>query len=575
MIPRNRQFERTLSHRLKPYDASRQMSFGRRIEHNISQLAFISGRVFLFCLRSLVSLLALYIIGTNSADIASNPEAVIGMLSIWCIAHACFRADTIGSIEASDPKRKSLYSGILIYRILPVALERVFDYFRKDWTIASLWLVLECFSVYAAILAGRHASLGLWLAAIACACIQWGLSWAISLLLTRSRWKWQKLITLLICLGLVFCWVPDMSKELRATLGRVSYMCLPVGWGGALFLDGFVNGRAAAFLAAIPIVGLLATLRFSIPKVRDLYYRGAFDKSANVEIPGLFMSKDETMDVPVDATNPFAEALRPPNWNRSGWVGKLVASVLSQNEKRIAGYMRVPQTRLTLTFYLLIVAVVVNAIILLIALHGAVTGWASIERIGAGPLMMFFFSLLATKGMILFLTGSLMVFSAGSSFEKSFFPFRGSRLFPISFWAESRVFLKSMTVTGLLIMPLFLFCDQMPGMADFKLETRLLHWTTLKTLLIAWGCLTFAMTMPMRCYYRAWSRFFWREALEIVPVGGILFFLATSLFLETTLWLEAFLAAAFILGTLAWYFRSGARYMECSFTDAVRSMVNH
>jgi hypothetical protein len=583
--------ERELSSRLAPFDAVRQLTFWQKVAHGLYQIPLPSVTLVFHVGRAFIATGVLWLALGLSQSMNEGWEAVgLTLSSLWAALNCLVLAGTIRSLESSAPvtvgysRKQTPVTGPRLLRILPVCPERAFNSMKSHVIWLSLWLVVECAGAYALLPGFMPGNWMSWAQAIVCAGIQWGVVWAAALLLVRWRMNWEKMLPVLIVISFALTMIIVIPRE-SAMQKHLAYgVCLlfPTGWGNLMYDASCVHGQAWALWLLIPNAVLLITLPRSVARVRSLYDHGALCRTGSVVYTG-FMPRDETTTVATDVQKPLAGALDPPDWHRTGWMGRLIMRALSPSERQYAGASGLWRIRSTRHYGLILAGSFVYAILTQILLYAFLSNMLAIgshslsNSKGDSGIILFivlFFCSIAVVCIMAFNAGMLVFCSSGVG-QVFGSHLRGSLIFPATCWMESRVAFKTSCLWGLALVPVCLFLDQMPGPADFDFG-RIYHpqWFYTKCLLMFWGVRQLLSALSLCGHHYVFSRAFWKEAAGMVLAVCLAICAGGMLFCATDLWKEFALAAGFILAMSGWLFFCGARYLECSFGNTVKSVFH-
>ena len=218
--------------------------------------------------------------------------------------------------------------------ILPLPANPLFRYTCQRTLLGAVWGMLEFFLLYGLAAAGAHHALSACAVAIAGAVLQGGLGVALSVLILSCR---INLGPALFFVSITLAPMAVIDWPLAPVLARAINVLNPMSWVSTAYLEGFLHGQAAAWLALAPALLLLGGGLACLPALRRRHHRESF---LGAPPPRQLLEIDLLPEVQTPADDPraaprplLADGMGSPSWQgRLGWIERIVQRILTPRE---------------------------------------------------------------------------------------------------------------------------------------------------------------------------------------------------------------------------------------------------
>jgi len=297
----------------------------------------------------------LVIAGTHG----SFPRLLL-ILAFYCTATALFR----GSLLLQE-----LYQSYdrAFFMHMPVSDDDFFNYALWRFLQSSLWTWLYSAGAYSYMIfvLDDHFSptlrTHLWVAAFAVSVLQWLTVVSTALLLSAYRPRWlQGIAALLFYIAMwAVIFVPiSLVYPMQKVL-----LLLPTAWMAYVFKSGIIAGDMQAWHFLIPTFLLLISTPWTIQKLRKSYpikqleYPWAIQRVKKEEAEDEVLPEDAETSLDSYHTETPTETSTPAglqkasvidagmNWSNSGWIARIVYSILNVRQRFVAEFMLAGKTK--------------------------------------------------------------------------------------------------------------------------------------------------------------------------------------------------------------------------------------
>jgi len=554
-------FEKRLRSRVRVYDTRRQRRFWQKVAHFINSAPDAP----LWLARIVASLFFGGLAMFNIDSIRAHPDLSMAGIGLWGLLVAVMRAELLWNSPQLVPEFRTLW-------ILPWPADTIFHRLLQRLAVGPLLLFFEFLLVYGVLATSSNQPAVNWAGAVVCAGLQAALSIALSLLLVplkiNSNW-------MVLCFFVVlFSFEAALLRpQIEVLFAKVLYLCNPMGWMSAIYLEGWVRGNVRAWWGFVPVLAVSASAPFSLKSVRRLHHDGKF-RAALSPRAAWSPSKEEAPEKPAEPPEQrqriaTSEFLQPFGWDQSGLVERLIARILEQHEKVIAEILASTVPRWSKVFFGLmvwfLVYLVANTQIGLESLEDILIALfafrpVSLLNLAAFAISLFCFAIMLSQGLALFFWFTSPELTLGPR-PGAASPYRAFRLFPVNYWDTAKTIAKVNAMIFMLLLPPAVIFSFTPACQMVLRSADVDRTIMLKCLALVWSCSVMLPTLKMTpSIIDGWRH--WRSFLRTVLVVAMLCFLGIALFFSPKLMLDIVLGALLIMFTVGWFVYCGAQYRK-------------
>jgi hypothetical protein len=542
-----KEFERGMRARVRPYDAARRMSFWRRVEHRLNSIP----QPPFWILRGIPTVILLILLKSNYEGLW-DVDTTLGAFSVWLLVAVGFRCLLLRDMEA--------FPEVSLLKMLPVAPLRGF--WHSVWLTheGTVWVFVENLAPFGVVASFIGPQIP-WGIVVGMSVLGVSFYLALAALLVRVRIAGE----IMVITGLnttVFLILAD-HPQMGAMVRELFYWVNPFGWVNGFFLQWVAPHRAGGMWGLIPVSAVLLTMPWSIAALRERYLRNELRLR-----PGMRWKKkyliEESASVVTDRIL-SGEFLRERNWARTGLVERLVARLLTREERRVLDVFGRPPMRWTEHFWIFLV--LVGAMVGTTVLFTEKDFWEFVESFVKGKNGFRQLAALALTTVIwwkvtflsyvrIFLWWETLE-RRGKPGERLAFPL-SYRLLPLSFWDTGKLLVKVDTILLLLCVPVAVVLS-MTWPAQLFAKEPVGGFFMGKLLIMTWCFVTLGATYFWTpSIFEGWK--YWRFGLArfglmIVATAGLLGLLAAPFFQFG--WIVAF---ADVLLATSWFVFAAKRY---------------
>lgn len=553
-------FEKSLGARLRPFDASRRLTFWRKFDHFVDSVPDAP----LWLLRTVASVIPLGAVVLGCNTMALHAATWMAGLGLWVLIVAIFSAD-FASNPAQAPADNVLW-------VLPLSAERIHRCLLGRFFRGSSWVGFECLLVFGTLAAVSHASARAWLAAPLCAAM------ATAIYLAGTPWlAGSRIRPLWVFIGLEAAIVSFTLLAASESHGHAvpDIFCLanPFAWANAIFLQSCVRGHIQFGWLMVPTLALLSAAPWTLRSLRRIHLKG-FKQPARARDPReMYFWKNEPAPLKASPSDARREILRggflQPEWEISGLVERLLARFLSKRDRAVADALFSDGPRQSRFFLWLLVwmALYVAAGSLKTpsletfgeAYPAGGYRWVPYWIIGTAICAM----LAATSGLMLMMWPCLATFEVERSNvapPRALSPYHAFRMLSASYWETVRVVAGVASLLGLLLVPLAVIFSRSSAWQRFADFVGCPRSAAIKCLLLVWSATLVLASFRLLSFGAHLRLKYWRSILKTaVAVTGI-GCLGVALGQSPT-WMQAWLSGTLlVIATLGWLAYCGKRY---------------